>query len=111
MATQSINPVTTEERLIWFGLVATYPIYFLGGLYVSGSVLGYLILAVLLLRLFVEGNQNTHRSVPAMAWLWIVAMLVMLQTTPTDDLLGSAIGWIGSYFCRDALPRVSMHMS
>ncbi|BDX08254.1 O-antigen ligase family protein [Planctobacterium marinum] len=78
MATQSINPVTTEERLIWFGLVATYPIYFLGGLYVSGSVLGYLILAALLLRLFVEGNQNTHRSVPAMAWLWIIAMLVML---------------------------------
>lgn len=102
MATQSINPVSTEERLIWFGLVATYPLYFLGALYITGSVLGYLILGVVLLRLFVEGNTDYSKQIPAMAWLWVAAMLVMLIALwighsdwglGTGKTIKSSIGW------------------
>lgn len=102
MATQSINPVSTEERLIWFGLVATYPLYFLGALYISGSVLGYLILGVVLLRLFVEGNKDYSKQIPAMAWLWMAAMFVMLValwighsnwSLGTGKTIKSSIGW------------------
>lgn len=102
MATQSINPVSAEERLIWFGLVATYPVYLLGGLYVLGSVLGYLILGVILLRMFISGNQDYAPRIPAMAWIWIIAMLVMLLalwighsqwSLGTGKTIKSSIGW------------------
>lgn len=102
MATQSINPVSAEERLIWFGLVATYPVYFLGGLYVTGSVLGYLILGIVLLRMFICGNQDYAKQIPAMAWVWIIAMIVMLialwighsnWSLGTGKTIKSSIGW------------------
>lgn len=102
MATQSINPVTAEERLIWFGLVATWPVYFLGGLYVTGSVLGWLILGVVLLRIFIEGKGMFRPNIPAMAWLWIIAMLLMLIVLwighdnwdlGTGKTIKSSIGW------------------
>lgn len=102
MATQSINPVTAEERLIWFGFLGTYPVYCFGALYVTGSVLGYLILGVILLRLFISGNQDYSKQVPAMAWLWLIAMLFMLIALwaghsnwdlGTGKTIKSTIGW------------------
>lgn len=77
MATQIYRRTTTEEKLVWFGLVSTYAIYAIGGLYVTGSALGWLIIAVYWLRLTVDDNTRS-KTVPAMVWLWVFCMFVML---------------------------------
>lgn len=101
MATRPFDLNTLEEKLIWFGIVLTWPVYALGGLYVLGAVLGWLIIAVVLLRLYVEGEQAYNR-IPVTAWIWVVAMLVMelaLLIGHSDWSLGlgktikSSIGW------------------
>lgn len=101
MATPIPNQTTTEEKLIWFGLILTYPCYLIGGLYILGSVLGWLILATLLLRIFIEGKSE-GMCIPAILWVWILAMLTMLVAllvAHIDRELGigktikSSIGW------------------
>lgn len=77
MATQQYRQITAEEKLVWFGLASTYPVYFIGGLYITGSALGWIILGVIALRWLVK-DQNQYQSVPVMVWLWIAAMLIML---------------------------------
>ena len=101
MATRSFDIATLEEKLIWFGIVLTWPVYAMGGLYVLGAVLGYLILGVVLLRLFVEG-PSAYNKIPVLVWVWLVAMLAMelaLLVGHADWSLGlaktikSSIGW------------------
>ncbi len=72
------HQLTLEEKLIWWGLVYTYPIYFIGGLYISGSAIGWLILGLAMLRWFVDGKPEHNAAIPAIIWLWLVAMGVML---------------------------------
>ncbi|WP_440873949.1 O-antigen ligase family protein [Thalassotalea sp. PLHSN55] len=77
MSTQQVNCTSTEEKLIWFGLVMTYPLFAIGGLYVMGSVLGWLIFIVAMLRIFIHGKE-ADAYIPALIWLWIVGGLMML---------------------------------
>lgn len=76
MATQILDNTTLEEKLIWYAIVLTYPFYVIGALYVTGAIVGWVILAVALLRFFVEGRDEEAR-VPVLVWLWILGMLVM----------------------------------
>lgn len=101
MATQILDQSTLEEKLIWYGIVLTYPLYMIGGLYVSGSILGWLILALAYLRFVVEGPDEEAR-VSVLVWLWIFSMLAMeialLAAHFNWDLgvsktIKSSIGW------------------
>jgi hypothetical protein len=77
MATQQNNPTSFEEKLVWYGLTLTYAFFAIGGLYVSGSILGWLIFAVAMLRWYINGKEP-DAYIPAMIWLWIICSLVML---------------------------------
>jgi hypothetical protein len=101
MTTKQLNPNSTEEKLIWFGLTLTYPFFFFGGLYIMGSVLGWMIFAVVLLRWYVNGKDK-HAAIPAIVWLWAVGgffMLLALLIGHSNWDLGlaktikSSIGW------------------
>ncbi|QIZ76362.1 O-antigen ligase domain-containing protein [Ferrimonas lipolytica] len=101
MATPLLNQTTVEEKLIWYGLVLSYPMYVLGALYVWGSVLGWLMLALVILRCWVDGRAD-YGPVPLIVWLWVTAMalmLVALIVAHIDWQLGlaktikSTIGW------------------
>lgn len=82
MASKILYRASAEERLVFFSLVLTYPVYLVGGLYVLGSILGWMILAIYLIRLYVNGvsswKENPLRKVSPVLWLWIISMLVML---------------------------------
>lgn len=102
MATQQYHQSTIEEKLIWFGLAGTYPIYLFGSLYLVGSILGWLIFGVVMLRWFVHGRPRRQQT-PAMVWLWIAAMVVMLivlwighanWSLGTGKTIKSTIGWM-----------------
>ena len=102
MATRSIDKNTLEEKLIWLAIVAFWPVYAIGGLYVMGAIVGWLILGLVVLRWYVEGATEFNRM-PLISGLWIVAMLVMLLCVwigHTNWSLGlaktikSSIGWM-----------------
>jgi hypothetical protein len=76
MATPILTPSTTEEKLIWYGLILTYPIYLIGSLYVLGSIIGWLILAMVIVRYWVEGAED-DAHIPVLVGVWIAGMLVM----------------------------------
>jgi hypothetical protein len=101
MQSQTPCQNTTEAKLIYWALIATYPVYAIGGLYITGSALGWVVLGIILLRAFVEG-ENVFSSVPIIVWLWVIGMLVMLLSLwmahaqwsfGTAKTIKSTIGW------------------
>lgn len=77
MQSQTHHQRTLEETLIKYALVFTYPIYAIGGLYITGSLLGWAAVSLVLLRGFVEGELNT-RNIHFCVWIWVIGMAVML---------------------------------
>ena len=82
-------------------MVLTYPIFAVGGLYVTGSLLGWLVFAIAALRWYVNGKEQ-QAFVPAIVWLWIVSGFVLLAALliahANWDLglaktIKSSIGW------------------
>lgn len=101
MQSQTHYQTTTEAKLIYWALIATYPIYAIGGLYITGSALGWIVLGIIILRAFVEGD-NVFRDVPLMVWLWVIGMLIMLLSLwvahaqwslGTSKTIKSSVGW------------------
>lgn len=101
MQPQTDHKRTIEEKLICWALLFTYPVYAVGGLYITGPALGWTVLAIVMLRCFIEGN-NHFRRVPMIIWLWGIGMLVMLLSlwvAHADWSLGlaktikSTVGW------------------
>lgn len=101
MATRFLDQSLAEEKLAWFGIASTYPIYLLGGVYVMGSVIGWLILMVVTLRYFTRQQENPQ-SLNIVCWVWIVMMMVMLLcllvghsnwSLGIGKTIKSSIGW------------------
>ena len=70
-----------EDRLIFWSLALSYPIFMVGGFYVLGSVLGWLLLLVFLFRgylLDLGDISKAFKQVSPVIWFWCVSMLVML---------------------------------
>ncbi|SMF54649.1 hypothetical protein SAMN02745866_03476 [Alteromonadaceae bacterium Bs31] len=106
MAQTTLNKLTAEEQLVLLSLAATYPVYLLGGLYVLGSVLGWLLLCLFALKVYLLGKEkypsNPLLNVSPVAWLWalgMLGMLVALLEAHIDRQLGfgttikSSLGW------------------
>lgn len=90
-----------EEKLVWFGLTLTYPFFAFGGLYVMGSVIGWMIFSIVMLRWYINGKE-TASKVPVLVWLWIVGCLFLLLALVIghmnwdlglSKLIKSSIGW------------------
>ncbi len=77
MATSSNHPFLIEEKVIVLALTATWPAYLLGLLYVLGSMIAWILLGLVILRSFIEGNSSYYRTSP-LSLLWILAMTIML---------------------------------
>ena len=79
MATTHLSESTTEQKLVWYGITTSYLFFFIGGLYIVGSVIGWFIATILILRWTVKPDEiPNNRVVPLIIWLWFVSMLVML---------------------------------
>ncbi|NJP20876.1 MAG: O-antigen ligase domain-containing protein [Hydrococcus sp. CRU_1_1] len=100
-----IRPENFPERLIWLGMVWTYGFYLIGGLYIVGSVLAWILGFYLLLKLWLETEESPKHqkiAIPFLAWIWIIGMLVMEVALiighldfnlPTSLIIKSSIGW------------------
>lgn len=102
MQTQPTHSRSTEELIIWLGVVGTYFFYLTGTLYVMGALVGWLLVAVMMLRAFVEGRWPERAAIPVTVWIWLVGMLVMLvalwiahheYNMGTGQTIKSSVGW------------------
>ncbi|PKH03002.1 capsular biosynthesis protein [Psychromonas sp. MB-3u-54] len=101
MESQTHYQSTFEKKLIVGALLFTYPIYAMGGLYITGSVLGWTVLALVSLRAFIEG-ENSFTGLPVLVWVWVMGMLVMLLSLwvahgqwslGSGQTIKSTVGW------------------
>ncbi|MFQ3189536.1 MAG: hypothetical protein ACI936_000661 [Paraglaciecola sp.] len=101
MQPQTHHQGSAEEKLICWALLFTYPIYAIGGLYITGSALGWTVLGIVVLRAFVEG-ENSFKQVPLIVWLWGLGMMVMLfslwvghanWSLGATQTIKSTVGW------------------
>ena len=100
-----IRPENFPEYLVWYCLIGTYVFFFTGLTYVVGSVLAWILVFYLLIKLYLQ-TENTPEDkkikIPTTIWIWIVGMIVMEIALimghldyglPTSKLIKSSIGW------------------
>lgn len=101
-AEQVIVRESTEEKLVWYSLVFTYAFFAIGGTYVVGCVIGWLIFGVAMLRYYVQGRP-VNGCIPVLIWIWVFFMMVMLialwiahdnYDLGTGKTIKSSIGWM-----------------
>jgi len=106
MASKLFDRLNIEEQLVLYSLALTYPVYLLGGLYVLGSVIGWLLLFIFCFKIYLiglkPGEIHPLVRVSPVVWLWVLGMLgmlVALLVAHVDRQLGtgltikSSIGW------------------
>ncbi len=103
MDSQTLFPENTEERIVWYGLVSVYPLYFLGALYISGPVIGWLLACLVVTKKWQAWKDlQSELPIPWQTWVWIIGMLGMLVSLvvghldynlTAGKLIKSSIGW------------------
>ncbi|WP_411875440.1 O-antigen ligase domain-containing protein [Vulcanococcus limneticus] len=101
----NLQPQNVPERLVWWSIILTYPIWIIGGLYVVGSVLCWLLLVCLLIKILARMDhpeENEEISISPVIWLWIIGMIIMQVALiaghvnfnlGTGIIIKSSIGW------------------
>ena len=76
----SIKPQNFEEKLVWYTIIGTYGLYFLGAQFVWIPILAYLLTFRLGKKLWQQNEQTPAAEkiqIPTAVWIWIVCVLVM----------------------------------
>jgi hypothetical protein len=101
----NLQPQNVPERLVWWSIILTYPIWIIGGLYVVGSLLCWLLLVCLLIKILARMDhpeENEEISISPVIWLWIIGMIIMQVALiaghvnfnlGTGIIIKSSIGW------------------
>lgn len=117
------HPPAVEDRIVFFALAMTWPVYLVGGLYVLGPVLGVGLTGLLYLRTYVSGSALTSRAVPSApigVWVWALGMLFMLvalEVAHAQERLGlgqtikSTIGWAKGWALFALFPLIGACMN
>ncbi|MBO9466432.1 O-antigen ligase domain-containing protein [Tropicibacter sp. R15_0] len=101
-----IRPENPAETLVFYALIATWPFYLLGALYIVGPVLGWTLGGLAVLSLYlgpaIRADLRATGPVPFMVWAWILGMAVMLIALWVGHMnwamgikttIKSSIGW------------------
>jgi hypothetical protein len=100
-----LTPQNFEEKLVWYSIVGTFAIYFIGGLYVLGAILPWTLLSILCWRWWNQNPKTPLKErihVPLGVWVWIGGMMMMQVSLIVGHLdyyldmgqiIKSTIGW------------------
>ena len=100
-----ICPENIPEHIVWLAITWTYPLWLIGGLYIVGSILGWVLLALLLVKILAQdaSTPKTDRiSISWVIWFWIIGMVTMEvallaghldYNLGVDMIVKSSIGW------------------
>jgi len=99
------HPQSFAERLIYGSIISTWALWLVGGLYIAGPVIGWILAANVAWKYYMApGLPEAERpnSLGTSVWLWIVgmmALLIILWIGHSNFALGigatvkSSIGW------------------
>jgi hypothetical protein len=100
-----IQPENVPEKVVWWAIANTYFIWVFGGLYVVGSVLCWILLIFLVIKILAQ-TQDTPESekisISWPLWIWVIGMIAMEvaliaghldYNLPTGLIIKSSIGW------------------
>lgn len=102
---RSLRPETIPEHLVWWAIILVYPLWLIGGLYIVGSMLGWVFLCLLVVKILAQddGTPLPQRiRISWVTWLWIAGMLAMEiallvghldYNYGVDTIVKSSIGW------------------
>lgn len=102
MARAHVRPETLEEKIVWWSIVLTYPCWVVGGLYILGSAIGWVLAAISLARrLGLLGDHGRPKSLPLGCRIWIggmagmaVALFVGHAELGLAQTIKSFVGWM-----------------
>ena len=80
MMNSGLIPQNLPEKLIWYYIIFTYPIYYLGGQYLLAPLLGYFLVFYLFKQWWDQTPATPPEekvTIPLVVWLWIVGMLMI----------------------------------
>jgi hypothetical protein len=100
-----MKPETYPERVVWYTLLWTYGFFWIGGLYVVGSVVGWILFAHWVKQLWYQTDETPvgdRIHISWSLWVWIISMIVMEVALvaghldfnlQTSLIIKSSIGW------------------
>jgi hypothetical protein len=100
-----MKPQNFPESLLWYSIISTYGLYLIGGLYLVGPAIAWILLVYLIWQLLQQTEQTPAAErivIPWPIWVWIAGMLIQqvaLVMGHLDFNLGmatlikSSIGW------------------
>ncbi|BAB73995.1 O-antigen ligase domain-containing protein [Anabaena sp. FACHB-709] len=100
-----IQPENVPEKVVWWAIANTYYIWVFGGLYVVGSVMGWVLLLFLIIKILAQTKDTPPEekiTISWIIWVWIVGMFFMQVALiaghldfnlPTSLIIKSSIGW------------------
>ncbi len=101
MAQTADNPALLPERLIAGAISGTWILWFVGGLYIAGPALGWILALILVWRAYIA-PAGRRPDLPFAAVFWGLAMVAMLfilwaghavNNLGTGQTIKSSIGW------------------
>jgi hypothetical protein len=118
MDKKTLRPENFEERVVWYSITLTYPIYLIGGLYILAPVVGWIMLAYLCKKLWMQQNgviDGERVFIPWGVWVWTLSMFVMLIALwmghldwqlGTATTIKSSIGWAKGWALMAIFPLI-----
>jgi O-Antigen ligase len=104
----AIKPQNVAERVIWYTIVLSYPLYLLGLVFPVNTTLPWLLLINVGTRFWQQSDRTPLADrvrIPAIVWVWVIATLTLLLAMLTGlmdfgydqkELIRSSLSW-----CRD----------
>jgi hypothetical protein len=115
-----MKPINFPERIIWYSIIGTYGFYVIGGLYIVGSIIGWILLIYLCKKLWNQTQAtppDERITIPLTTWIWIGGMLLMelaliighynFDLNPSL-VIKSSIGWAKGWALLAVFPLVGV---
>ena len=105
MAAPTYYPANPAEKIISVTIQSTWLLWMVGGLYIAGPVLAWLLALLAAAQLYIAPGLPEHKRPPPLhpcIWLWMLGMLAMLiiliighvlNELGTVKTIKSSIGW------------------
>jgi hypothetical protein len=113
-----MKPESTPEKIIWYTLLWTYGFFWIGGLYVVGSVVGWILFGCWVKQLWQQTDATAEGDrihIPWTIWVWLAGMGMMQVSLvighldfdlSTALIIKSSIGWAKGWALLAILPLV-----
>lgn len=110
-----MKPQNFEERVVWYTLLSSYPLYLAGLIFIVNTTMPWVLLLYLFRRIWQQpdGSPQPKIQIPAIIWVWIICMVVMLVAIliglvdfgyDLKEIIRSSLNWMRDWALFALLP-------